>query len=135
MVSIVERTFRFAAMKIVSCFILIAVSCALASLKIHPLSDDFINSINSKQSTWKAGKNFAINTPVSHIRGLLGALKNPTKTLPTRLHAINERAEIPEYFDAREQWPQCTSIGEISDQASCGSCWVGLKYLLFRMIK
>ncbi|EYC39726.1 hypothetical protein Y032_0643g1064 [Ancylostoma ceylanicum] len=31
--------------------------------------------------------------------------------------------EIPERFDARERWPECTSIGFIRDQSNCGSCW------------
>ena len=26
-------------------------------------------------------------------------------------------------FDSREQWPDCPSIKEVRDQASCGSCW------------
>jgi cathepsin B len=32
--------------------------------------------------------------------------------------------DIPESFDAREQWPDCPTIQEIRDQGSCGSCWV-----------
>ncbi|RCN30930.1 hypothetical protein ANCCAN_23291, partial [Ancylostoma caninum] len=27
------------------------------------------------------------------------------------------------FFDARERWPQCTSIRTIRDQSKCGSCW------------
>ena len=31
---------------------------------------------------------------------------------------------IPDSFDAREAWPQCSGIiGHIRDQSSCGSCW------------
>lgn len=33
------------------------------------------------------------------------------------------RDEIPEHFDAREHWPQCTIISKISDQGDCGCCW------------
>ncbi|RCN26542.1 hypothetical protein ANCCAN_27731 [Ancylostoma caninum] len=29
--------------------------------------------------------------------------------------------EPPESFDARERWPQCTSIGYIRDQSKCGT--------------
>ncbi|EPB75923.1 papain family cysteine protease [Ancylostoma ceylanicum] len=32
-------------------------------------------------------------------------------------------AEPPESFDARQYWPECTSIGTIRDQSACGSCW------------
>jgi len=34
------------------------------------------------------------------------------------------RDDIPAQFDARQQWPDCTSlIGTITDQNPCGSCW------------
>ncbi|RCN47359.1 papain family cysteine protease [Ancylostoma caninum] len=29
----------------------------------------------------------------------------------------------PASFDARTHWPECSSIGTIRDQSSCGSCW------------
>lgn len=35
-----------------------------------------------------------------------------------------EAVEIPESFDARQQWSDCPSTKEIRDQGSCGSCWV-----------
>ncbi|KAA0200776.1 Cathepsin B [Fasciolopsis buskii] len=31
--------------------------------------------------------------------------------------------ELPPAFDARDQWSQCTTISQIRDQSSCGSCW------------
>ncbi|EYB96075.1 hypothetical protein Y032_0154g3023 [Ancylostoma ceylanicum] len=31
--------------------------------------------------------------------------------------------ELPESFDARQHWPECTSIRYIRDQSACGSCW------------
>jgi len=36
---------------------------------------------------------------------------------------INPVVNIPATFDARQQWPSCTTIGNIRDQGSCGSCW------------
>lgn len=35
----------------------------------------------------------------------------------------NVADDLPENFDAREQWPDCPTIREIRDQGSCGSCW------------
>jgi len=32
-------------------------------------------------------------------------------------------ADIPDSFDARTQWPDCTGIAEVRDQSACGSCW------------
>lgn len=35
-----------------------------------------------------------------------------------------EGMRLPDSFDARQQWPKCTTVGQIRDQGSCGSCWV-----------
>ncbi|KAJ8926212.1 hypothetical protein NQ314_021432 [Rhamnusium bicolor] len=116
--------FRFPAMKAVVCLFLVAVSSALASIQLHPLSDEFINEINSKQSTWKAGRNFDVNVPTSYLKKLVGVLETPTTDLlPQKQHASLEAVDIPEFFDARDEWPQCDSVSEIRDQAACGSCW------------
>ncbi|XP_044268997.1 cathepsin B-like [Tribolium madens] len=108
-----------------SAVVLATVALVYGSVHLHPLSDEFINRINSKQSTWKAGRNFDIGTPISHIKKLLGVLPKTeiTPTLPKKNHSINDQ-DIPESFDAREAWPDCASIiGNIRDQSTCGSCW------------
>ncbi|XP_049858108.1 cathepsin B [Schistocerca gregaria] len=87
------------------------------------LSDDFINYINSLNSTWKAGRNFPQETPVKHLKRLMGV--HPDSYLfqpPVQRHAV-EDLEIPEEFDSREKWSFCPTIKEIRDQGSCGSCW------------
>lgn len=86
-----------------------------------PLSDEFIEHINSLNTTWKAGRNFRSDIPIGHFRHLMGVLRNSNYRLPTRYHADN--AQIPENFDARKQWPNCPTLREIRDQGSCGSCW------------
>ncbi|GMS84020.1 hypothetical protein PENTCL1PPCAC_6195, partial [Pristionchus entomophagus] len=35
----------------------------------------------------------------------------------------NMRLTLPSSFDAREKWPRCSSIHQISNQGACGSCW------------
>lgn len=32
-------------------------------------------------------------------------------------------ANVPDYFDATEQWPQCAEQHPIRNQGQCGSCW------------
>ena len=36
---------------------------------------------------------------------------------------VHVPTEIPEFFDVREEWPQCPSVRQIRDQGACGSCW------------
>ncbi|PRD34886.1 UNVERIFIED_CONTAM: Cathepsin B [Trichonephila clavipes] len=91
------------------------------SRKIHPLSQKMIDAINYMNTTWKAGRNFE-GVSIKHIKGLLGVHKDNHKY---RLQSIKHTipADLPDSFDAREQWPHCSTINEIRDQGSCGSCW------------
>ncbi|GFX22537.1 cathepsin B [Trichonephila clavipes] len=68
-----------------------------------------------------AGRNFE-GVSIKHIKGLLGVHKDNHKY---RLQSIKHTipADLPDSFDAREQWPHCSTINEIKDQGSCGSCW------------
>ena len=49
-----------------------------------------------------------------------------TRIQPVRLpilQSVLTATTIPDHFDARKHWRNCVSIGRISDQAQCGSCW------------
>ncbi|KAJ8922435.1 hypothetical protein NQ315_004382 [Exocentrus adspersus] len=89
----------------------------------HPLSDEFINSINNQQSSWRAGRNFRSDLDMSYIRRLMGVLPNHKNFLPPVKQLNVEGVHLPQEFDAREEWPHCPTIREIRDQGSCGSCW------------
>ncbi|XP_015792203.1 cathepsin B isoform X1 [Tetranychus urticae] len=109
---------------------LILLSSNLAELKavervfldpgIDPLSDEMVNAINSLNTTWKAKRNF-VGVSLDYVRGLLGVISDDNISLPEADIQIAE--DIPERFDAREQWPYCSSISNIRDQGACGSCW------------
>ncbi|XP_015784846.1 cathepsin B isoform X1 [Tetranychus urticae] len=86
---------------------------------LDPMSDEMINRINSLGTTWKAGRNFE-DLPFEHVKRLFGAKKSGRK-LPRIHHEID--GDLPASFDARKAWPNCSSIGFIRDQGSCGSCW------------
>lgn len=100
-------------------FVLVIV----VSEKLHPLSDEFIQKINAQKSTWTAGRNFDPNTPISQLRSLAGVRADNKKFRP-KSYVYHQLKDIPESFDAREQWPECPIIGQIRDQSNCGSCWV-----------
>lgn len=91
---------------------------------LHPLSDEFIESINNQQSTWRAGRNFRKDLDMSYIRKLMGVLPNHKNYMPPLKEGKVETLYIPQEFDARAEWPNCPTIKEIRDQGSCGSCWV-----------
>ena len=68
----------------------------------------------------QAGENFEYGFPVEKFQRLLGVLPGGPKLPEANIEVPND---LPETFDAREKWPDCPSIKEVRDQASCGSCW------------
>ncbi|XP_063381102.1 cathepsin B-like [Cydia fagiglandana] len=102
----------------------VAAYAVAANDSFHPLSDEFISLINSKQTSWKAGRNFPLDTPSTHIEKLMGVIEDPLySTLPPKVHDADLIASLPENFDPRKKWPNCPSLNDIRDQGSCGSCW------------
>jgi cathepsin B len=98
--------------------------CLSAPRDHHPLSHEFINAINAKNSTWTAGRNFHENFPMGVIKGMLGVAPGAEYHLPPkRKFVMEDGAPLPEEFDSRTAWPNCPTIREIRDQGSCGSCW------------
>jgi len=60
----------------------------------------------------------------------------PRNGYASRLAPVKEVADedgganeaLAETFDARERWPECSSLLDaIKDQSNCGSCWVSTK--------
>ncbi|KAG1662095.1 Cathepsin B [Nymphon striatum] len=101
--------------------ITLAKSAAFLDESMDPLSDEYINMLNTMNSTWTAGRNFPKHTPLSHVRRLVSPKKENNVKLPV-MHSEPANT-IPEEFDARVHWPQCPSIGEIRDQGQCASSW------------
>lgn len=104
-------------------FAILAFSNSFLELNSPLDHENLAKYINSVQTQWVAGVNSRFeNKSMSDIKKLLGALKTPKeKRLPVKklLTAVN----IPASFDSREAWPSCTSLKEVRDQSTCGSCW------------
>nr|DAA06106.1 TPA_inf: cathepsin B [Acyrthosiphon pisum] len=107
-------------------------SCAVfvffssCSEQTYFLNKDYISTINSVAKTWKAGINFHPETPLKFILGLLGSKGVDVSSAgPFKSHdpLYSPAGNIPNEFDARKRWKNCTTIGTIRDQGNCGSCW------------
>ncbi|VDP48930.1 unnamed protein product [Soboliphyme baturini] len=59
------------------------------------------------------------------LRQMLGSRPNEAvyRAAPAEEVELLDEADIPKEFDARQQWPYCSSIRLIRSQANCGSCW------------
>jgi cathepsin B len=119
--SIYLKMFKY----IVLIFVMTIVSSHLAaSLNISQF-DVFAQEINNMHGSWTA-RPLSEETILEILKSLSGHFDT---TEEEELSTLNHRSahfqDIPEFFDARENWPQCRDIiGTITRQGSCGSCWV-----------
>uniref|UniRef100_A0A6P7GNA7 Cathepsin B-like n=1 Tax=Diabrotica virgifera virgifera TaxID=50390 RepID=A0A6P7GNA7_DIAVI len=87
-------------------------------------TEDLVDLINSKQSTWVAHDNFDENTSIEDIQILLGAKIRDSNVRTAKTFKHSENIQVPDSFDAREHWKECSDvISTIADQSGCGSCW------------
>jgi len=100
--------------------LLIAIAVAVASPAI---SKDIIKSVNLKQTSWVAGANlFFQNKTMDHAKRLMGFKPSAIKKLQV-VHRDLSNVQIPTSFNSATNWPKCSTIGTIYNQAECGSCW------------
>jgi cathepsin B len=130
--------------------VLSALVAAAAAVPAVPENEDrqaVIDHINSLPNhPWKAGSNARfLGKPLGWSKTLCGAksLSDPEAVAqlaaenPAQLAFLQEAAKpenlayptrtltepLADSFDSREQWPKCTTIGDIRDQSDCGCCW------------
>lgn len=92
---------------------------------------DAVNSLH-EAATWKAGRSYRFHGLDLHsIQNQLGVLhEDGNKSHHLASTGLLATSQLPDSFDAREMWTNCSTIREIRDQGSCGSCWVGSLMLL-----
>ena len=95
----------------------IIVFAILAIALAHPPRlVEVAKKVNSLHTTWVANEDI----PTRDYTKFIGALKGG-ESLPVKNVAV--RNDLPESFNAAENWPECPSLKEIRDQSVCGSCW------------
>ncbi|KIH55953.1 papain family cysteine protease, partial [Ancylostoma duodenale] len=84
----------------------------------------FVDYINKQQSFFKAeyspGAEEFVRRRIMDARFAEDPEMKEPKDLLTN---SGLKIDLPERFDAREKWPNCTSMKFIRDQSGCGSCW------------
>lgn len=61
------------------------------------------------------------------LMGVLPRNDNAFRFAPLKEVVNDANGDLPERFDARERWPECSSLLDtIKDQSNCGSCWVSI---------
>jgi len=109
--------------------VLVLLACVVAhsmamTLNFKAQSDELVAHINGLGTTWNAGHNQRTRAlSMNVIRGMMGVLKGSPVQLEEVTNEHISANDLPDEFDARTQWPNCPSIGEIRDQSNCGSCW------------
>lgn len=112
-----------ARLALISALFLFFLASALSTEYKDIFNEKLISKINSDEtSTWTAGinQNFAGAT-AEEVKRLLGWKPDPSKRPQLTVDRVAQ--SIPDSFDSRTTWPNCTSIGAIQNQARCGSCW------------
>jgi cathepsin B len=109
-------------MKIVLCLALAVVATA-SPVTVKMTHRQLADHINSQKLSWKATAYPRFEKmETKAIKAMMGTWLTGGPQLPEK--EITPVADIPDAFDARDQWgTMCPSVLEVRDQAACGSCW------------
>ncbi|UMM33355.1 hypothetical protein L5515_006871 [Caenorhabditis briggsae] len=89
-------------------------------------STKIINYVNSQKSLWTAGnpkisKDYMLKTLTTDPETV--GFRNLGPTLYSKNIFSPENLDDSNFFDARERWPECSSIPIINDISDCKSSW------------
>lgn len=75
--------------------------------------------VNAANAGWKAGVPPSTLQHHQDVTSLCGAISDH-RVLESRA-PVEE--PLPDDFDSRTMWPNCSVIGKVGSQAGCGDCW------------
>jgi cathepsin B len=88
--------------------------------------EEIASYINSREDvTWRASADQFRGVSLDVLKGMMGTRLTQEYEQKKRQFPVKSdvRSDIADSFDARSEWSHCTTIGDIRDQSSCGSCW------------
>lgn len=98
-------------------FLVVALATTVDSFNEKELlSQDDIDYINSSQNSWVASKKWVGSMTAQEFQSMLSPI--PTLTYP-KSSQVEYEGIIPNNFDSRIQWPNCTST--IGTQGTCAA--------------
>lgn len=111
------------------CCIVVALSSVQSAAQIPAYSGEFgriAAIVNAAGAGWVADPAASGRfSSLQDVQTLCGTwLKGHPKWTDANLTKFGQvRSNIPASFDPRTQWPKCSVISKIRNQAGCGSCW------------
>ena len=92
--------------------------CASIAAAHSPFAETVarVNSILDAGWTAAIPSQFTSRDDVAKLCGARNDNRVPASKPPIK-------TDLPEDFDSRTSWPNCTIIGKVGSQAGCGDCW------------
>ncbi|CAH8431497.1 unnamed protein product [Heterobilharzia americana] len=98
----------------------------LPEVDFESLSEKIVSYVNSRPEIgWKAERSKSLNVKniARHFNERRKVRRRADITNLNTVSYQNLHIDLPETFDARENWPACSSIRNIPDEGRCDAAW------------
>jgi cathepsin B len=101
-----------------------SVLCVDLHLASQKSFEEIAEEINAGSHSWKAAAPSKFGS-VEDVKPFLGAFLpgDAQYEEPEVFDVPATNGDLPTEFDSATNWKQCSVIGNVRDQSSCGSCW------------